>query len=321
MPDAFDPMEMFKSLGNDAKAAFVRMVVSAFQTVDPGFEKAAEIWRRGKTTRIEALVVTKGGEQNIAVHLVIEAADTQLTRTFVGKAESGTLEFGPGWGDTDGGGTLTGLVASLGMGTLLVREERGELVLSVSRRQHINVPHGLNVGGVLPFGAPEREGFILNLFDGQLIGVSCFVKIQPRETRMFAKSALRVGLVKATKNLLLFCIDLPGVTDGWAEMPFALGVEKPETRRLTPADADGCLSILLALADQRDAKVHAVRTVLLTQEFSSALLTLIEDQQDACEGYTKADSALEYEAVVKRWPTPSHAEKDMICQQRIKAIR
>lgn len=328
----FDPLEWFAGLDEDARADVVRHVVAAFEGMDPGFATASGMWRRGKTARVE-VTVPSASPRPFGVHLSVEGANPRLLANLIDRARRGDLVFAPSIVQNEAGGTTQGLVASMGVGAAVVTSRLGELVLTASATSRTSVPVGdgigrgragipLVVGSRFPVAPPEQEGFVLMLFEGQLVGVGNFGGLGPRDARLFGTAQLRVGLARATSDLMLLCIDIKGFRfgDGWFEMPFAIAVERPEQRRLAPPDGEGRMSIVLILVDRDDGTVRALRPVRLSKGFSATLLDTIDAQQDAQGAYDMARYAADYAAATRRWPTPAHIERDMVAKEYARGV-
>lgn len=329
MRHSFDPLEWFASLGAPDRVAAVREVVAAFERADPGLGRASEMWRAGKTARVEVRIPS-ATPLPFGVHLSVQGAEPRLLAHVMNRVRLGDLEFGAVMVQDEAGGRDHGLAAPLGIGSLVVTASRGDLVVSASGGQKLKVPIAADaakgragipalVGSRFPMGLPDREGFLVLPFEGQLALIGSFDRVTTRDARLFRTGAARVGMALPTPRLMLLCIDIKGFTDGWMEMPFSLAIEPPENRRLIPPGTDGRLALLAMLIDRGDGSVRAVRPLPLSRQFSGKLLDAVEAQQDAAEGYDSAAYGAEYAAAQLRWPTAAAVEREMVAREAVKA--
>jgi len=296
MENAIPSLAWFIALSPSERLEFVAQVVAGLKRIDPQFAAASNLWRRGKSARL----VTAGGRQ-AAVHLMV--ADQRLLRALLSRVEAGTVDFEPGRA-VGVDGEVPAMVASLGVGMLVVREMRGELMLAATTSPGVAVPVGLAVGHPSPF-PPPGEGFIATLFEGQIHLVGGYLGLRRREIQAARCAKVTLGLMQVSPGLLLVGLRWPGLLVGWADLPFALAVEPPSRRRWPAPSVGGDAMVVASLVDLADNRVRALRTLRLSPTFGRELHRIMDEQMDSLEGYDRAAYVAEVDSVRRRLPTPA----------------
>ena len=306
------PLSWFASLSAENKMGFAQRVIEAFGTVDPGFADAQKVWRSGKTVRLEGII----DGRSMGFHLSIEGGDQRLLELAIKRIRRADLEWNPVRADLLHK-TENAYAAKLGRGTLLVFENMGELIVMAKKMQVAPVPEGLAVGNPLPIGLPASEGFILMIFEGQPLIIGSFENLSAREIKEIKKGRVDIGLVPKSQHILFLGLKIDGFTDGWSDLPFALGLEKIEHHRLNAPDLDGRAGLILILAERPAATVRALRSMRLPVDFTTAFHQAIEDQQDALQSFSRADFTDALEQARRGWPHPNDMEREMTIRARV----
>ena len=127
-----------------------------------------------------------------------------------------------------------------------------------------------------------------------------------------------VGIVRVSTNLMMVCLSIKGLTEGWTDMPFAIMLEKQEDRRLAPHAPDGTMTMVLVILDRATKRTMAIRTLTLGRDVTNALLTLMEEQASAPTSYGRLDYETEVAAAYAAWPRPSDMVPAMCARETIK---
>lgn len=307
-----EPLAWFETLSAPERLEVVRQFLAELSRVDPGLRQSVALWKQGTTARVAADVACPQGVMQLGINLLVEGADPKLMRALRSRVESGALIFGRGRAQLKGTGTSPVQLAELGYGSLMVREHLGELVLVASTQHPVSVPAGLAVGRPLPTKLPDGEGFVATLFEGQLLLLGSYQGLRQQEVQAARTAPILLGLVPVTQGLLLIGLGIPGLLDGHADLPFALGIEPPETRRWPPPAPDGGAVILVALVERRDGVVRALRTLKMSAAWSAELHRLVEGQMDCMDGYCRAQYEVEVADSRRRWPRPQDIARDFV---------
>ena len=147
MENSTPSLAWFTALSSSERREFVAQMLEGLKRIDPGFAAASDLWRRGKSAR---LAISVDGRQ-AAVHLMV--GDERLLRALVSRIDARTIDFEQGRA-VGADGEVSALVASLGVGMLVAREIRGELLFAVTASPGVAVPVGLAVGQPSPFPPP-----------------------------------------------------------------------------------------------------------------------------------------------------------------------
>jgi hypothetical protein len=290
----------FGSLDGGARAALVRGILEALEGIDPGLAGCMAIWRKGKTARFTARLPALGAWREVGVHVMVATSDPLLLPNLQRRAARGDLAFSEGWAESGSGHTEQAWVAPLGMGSVSVSERDGEFMLVAMPAQAVALPTGFEAGEPLPFGAPP--GIVAVLFEGQIIIVFGFSSPSSAEAGALSASPVRLGLIEASPGMLLMCVHLPGVVDGWCEMPFSAAAERPANRHLIPPDAHGRMAVVLALADTVSSRIAALRVVYAPALWARRFADLV-DGQCALPSYSRGDYTRDVSAAYARWPS------------------
>jgi hypothetical protein len=302
----------FASLSADNKNALIQGVMRSIMQMDPQFEQCAAMWARGKTSRMEAKVPIGNAVRQIGIHFNVEDADLRLLHLFLQRVVAGNLDFQPGRAAPVKGELMDGFLASLGKGTVWVREVRKELMITVSNRQVVPIPDQMAVGAPMPIPTPPEEGFRVLLFEGQFLLVGNLTHLQQHELAAAEHQPISLGLVPVSPHLFLLMLSIPILTQGWADIPFALGLEQPENRRLVVPEANGASSMLLAIVERETGLVEVMRPLALSPRFTADLHQAIEDQQDALAGFSVAHFEATLTEARRRWPSPNDVPRGYV---------
>ena len=316
-----DALEWFASFSNEERVSIVRSVVESIHKMDPDWSQCSAIWARGKTVRLTAAASVGPHAAAIGLHLVIEGNDPRLRRILTTRLTAGDLTFEAGWLQHEGKSEERAWMARLGMGTLAVYGERGEVIIKATHRQPLAVPGASGSQAIAALPLPPAEGFLSYLYDGQPLLVASFHGVSAGEIDAVRNVPIEIGVVPISDGLLLFGLKVPGLTDGWADLPFSLAVEQPENRRINPPEADGVGHLLLALIDRDTRRTVALRPLRLSTAFTSALHDLLDTQQDVAGRYTMTDYRRDLETSQRRWPKPSMIVEAMVARETVVAPR
>jgi hypothetical protein len=281
----------------------VRGIFAAAETVDPGFRDASSIWARGKTARLEMAIPGVGP---LPVHLMVEDSDPRLLRALYSRLKSGQLEWVDGRAAAvDGVVPAVSALLGAGIGVLVVREMLGELILSLTGKPSIPYPMGLEPGRPSPLPRPEAEGFRALLFEGRLILVGGFHGLRREEVKAAKRAPITLGLAPVTPDLLSIGMKYPNLMSGWTDMPFAIGVEKPETRKWLPPGSDGTTVVIVAVVDCLTNVAAAVRVLWMSPSWTAGLHDIVDRQIDRAGGYDRARYVAEVDVCRAKYPTPN----------------
>lgn len=316
-------MEWFSRLSQRRKVDFLRDLLAKFDDLDPKAKARMEMWTKGKTTRLKTDLATQDDLilRGVPIHLSVEDGDRALWRSLQTRVQSGKLDF------VDGltfvrrdptslvGDQTPNWTASMGIGTLSIQEYRGELLIRASKRRALLLPQGMQPGSSMPAEPPENEGFSILLLGGLLVISASFSRLLPREIRAARSSPVRVGIAKFSDGVMVLGMNVKGLTNGWADLPFALAIEKPENRHIIPAEMTGERDFLLVLTDHTTQKIAVMRLLRLSAQWSAEFDRILEAQQDSLGTYDREACLRDIKASHERWPTPNHVAKDFVAAE------
>ncbi|MFC4236494.1 hypothetical protein ACFOY8_14915 [Thalassospira xianhensis] len=302
----FSPIEWFGNLSPNTKATFLRATISNFMTQDPTGAQMMEMWRKGKTARTSVRAeMNNDATISLDVHLSVEDADKRLWRTTRGLVErDGELDFRPASAGTVEG-TFEGWGVPLGVGSLVIYEKHGAIVLSVNRINNLDIRRDWKVGATMQGDLPDTDGLFILPDEGLITIIACYESPRKHEIASLQTAPFELGLVRVNKHLCVIggrCGDL--TANQWADMPLSLAVEQHKNRKLNNANIDGQLQILCILVDRKTKKVHALRPITLSHDVSQALEDLLVEQIEAGE-YTREQYMADVADFQRRYPSPS----------------
>jgi hypothetical protein len=333
----FDTYVWLDGLGADGRLKLLQRIFEIFEEQDPGFRMCADIWRNGKTVRVSVTVPDgRGGSAEIGIHLSIEQNDRRLLDMLSRRLKRGEIILEKGKaavGACSDENLVHAFMGRVGRGSVMLHVHRNEIVVGVSPRQIIYVPEddqGANATSLegappeematssaacpgrtpgpladnnISFPRTHEEGFVLLNFHGQFFLVAQFNNIRSAEIKAARHSPVTLGLTRFSKNLMVMAVKLPGRAVGWADMPYALGVEPRENQVLMPPDENGCATIMLALVEGRTGKTMALRALHMSKKWTAMLNDILEDQQEAAGLYDRSLYIQEVERSRRRWPS------------------
>jgi hypothetical protein len=302
------------------RAAFVKTVLDTIAAIDPGCTQALGIWRAGKTIKVRASIFTADGTPvEIGIHVGIdrdgaEAAFFDRVRRHL---EKGGLSLDPGQiqigtGEDPSASMASAFMTQIDEGTISLTVRHGEIAILLSHRSAVPVPirapasvGGVAAGFMVDLPRLPHEGFILFLFEGQLFLVAQFDGLTPAEVEAARTASPSLGLVPATDDLMILAAALPGLANGWCDMPFAAGIEAPQSRRLNPPEADGTSVILLALTEGMTGEVAVLRPLRMSARWTEKLHDIIRRQLEGATGYDRHAYERDVRESRRRWPSPN----------------
>jgi hypothetical protein len=296
----------FSALDGDARRVLIGGLVEEMRLQDPGIARSLDIWRRGKTVRLETVVNTAAGIRPMPLHIKVDLEDPRLLANFEDRLRSGRLDWAPGFA---GGGDDTGPaeIAPLGMGTLIVTERRGELMILVQTNQSATMPTGFAEGKPMPL--PTFEGVRALLFQGHLAFVFSWPRPSESEIAAMRQGGVELGVVSATPSTGFFMCSVEGLSQDWCDLPFCLGIEAPEGRRLAPPDVHGELPLTLVLVDASTGIVRAWRAVRGPSAWSKEVVDMLAAQAEgSCD---RATYERDVRAAYLRWPDTASMAMEM----------
>src|SRR3546814_12452177 len=111
--------------------------------MDPGAAARMEMWKRRETARFITDLVRpeESTIRGIGFHLSVEDGERALWRSVMARAEDGRLQFRQAETTGLAGGSSASWIAPLGIGTLVVYEDRDHqaLVFKASKRTSLSV--------------------------------------------------------------------------------------------------------------------------------------------------------------------------------------
>src|SRR3546814_12976392 len=133
------------------------------------------------------------------------------------RAEDGRLQFRQAETTGLAGGSSASWIAPLGIGTLVVYEDRDHnaLVFKASKRKSLSVHDCMRPGATIPSDVPIEEGFTILLVEGAVTIVGSLNDLRPKQISAARSAAVRIGLAKATDGLIVLGLNIHGLTDGW----------------------------------------------------------------------------------------------------------
>ena len=283
--------------------------IDSVMDIDPSLSQAAKIWNLGKTVAVECRL----GDMSLRIYL---SATPALVNRLADALREGRLEMSSGTADI-GGRQVEALVGSMGSAAVSVTEAPdGGLLVTVAHMRAVALPEGPREGEVVPFPLPGGEGFTVLPFEGSILLVGAFAGLRRQEVQAASKGTITVGLARFDERLCSICLRIPGLLTGWTDLPFALGVERPENRRLSPPSTSGGMKLVLVAGDALTGLARVVRPLAMSRAWTSALHDILEAQHDAGE-VSRAD----YEALVRasreRWPTPDDVARDFVVVEKV----
>jgi len=171
----------------------------------------------------------------------------------------------------------------------------------------------LVVGQQLPgWKGPSKEGGEFNIDRGGARLRVQYVRPRPSEIRAFRRSKVRFGLVRGGTHTAFLLFSIPGLTVGWADASYALGMVHPEDREIDRrGPGEGWLISMLLICAETGV-LHALRAVTVTPAFSERLDELVAEQRAVLPAFSRAAHEAEIAAAYRRWPTPNHMAKDAL---------
>lgn len=301
--------KLLSSMSPTERLVMLGSFIDSVLDIDPTLSQAAKIWALGKTVAVECRL----GDMSLRIHL---SSTPALFHRLAEALREGRLEMSSGTAEI-GGRQVEALVGSMGSAAVSVTAAPdGGLLVTVAALRSMALPEGLREGEVLPFPLPEGEGFTVLPLEGTVLLVGAFAGLRRPEVQEARRGVISVGLARFDERLCSICLRIPGLLTGWTDLPFALGVERPENRRLSPPDADGGMKLLLVVGDLSSGVARVVRPLAMSRAWTTAFHSVLEDQHDAGD-MSRAD----YEALVRasreRWPTPDEVVRDFIVVEKI----
>ena len=169
------------------------------------------------------------------------------------------------------------------------------------------IPGGtvFRLGEVMPeFRGPRPEAPHFNFDVGGPYLHYFYRDPTPREIRGARTGKVRFALVPAGEHTLFLLCRAEGLTKGWSDAPYALGVVKPDRRGILERQPHQGRLLLMTLADAQSGLLHALRQISLTPAFSAKLDELVEKQRAALPRFSAEAHQAEIRAAYRRWPDP-----------------
>jgi hypothetical protein len=127
----------------------------------------------------------------------------------------------------------------------------------------------------------------------------------PREIRCAGADSgtkLKLALVPDGRHTMFWLMDLPGVTEGWADMPFSRGLLPPGLRPNIPRTPKQGYLCTLVLLDADTRIVHALRMFSVSPKFSETFDQLCTEQLARLETFSPEAHDAEIQAAYRKWP-------------------
>ena len=169
------------------------------------------------------------------------------------------------------------------------------------------------VGKRLPgWSGPKQEGGQFQIdSDGPTLNLYYNRPVQS-EISAFRKGAIQVGLVKAGAHTLFFIFSIDGVTAGFSDCSFALGLVHPDSRNIDIRAPDHGWLCKMLLIDAQTGVVCAMRAATFTPLFSQILDELVLEQRSVLDRFAVQLHEQEIIVAHKRWPFPNDMVRDAI---------
>jgi hypothetical protein len=132
-----------------------------------------------------------------------------------------------------------------------------------------------------------------------------FRRPTPREIRCAGAESgtkLKLALVPAGKHTMFMLMDLPGLTQGWADAPFSRGLLPPGLQELIPRTERQGYLCSLVLLDTDTRIVHALRVFSVSPKFSETFDQLCRDQLANIDTFSPDAHDAEIQAAYRKWP-------------------
>jgi hypothetical protein len=255
MQTAFDPILWFDGFTERTRKRVVRHLLNTFEERDPQFLESTLRWARDEPVTARALIPINEGFRTISVYLSVETGDLRLLRILESQLGENGTKFDRGLTVLKGGILRESWLFSLGVGTFSLFGCKDILELLLAFQRGVQVPAGLRSGQLFPGQLPPKEGMVCQLFHGQILIIASFEGMSAEETASVSSGAIDVGLLKVTSGLALLAVRVPGLIDGWADLPIALGIEDAENALITPPDKHGRIGLVMILIDRTSGNV------------------------------------------------------------------
>jgi hypothetical protein len=168
----------------------------------------------------------------------------------------------------------------------------------------------ISTGSPLPNWS-EHEGFQFNIIGGSPIFIAAFDSPTPSEARAMSYGKIRIGLHKAGTHTFFLLTQIEGLTDGWADTPFALGLMARANYPGLRERGSGWLFTFL-LVDNPTGIVRSIRAATATPQFSDSFDTLIAEQRLSLGRFTKKKHQSEISAAYKRYTDSNAMAQDAL---------
>lgn len=164
----------------------------------------------------------------------------------------------------------------------------------------------ISFGDRLPgWTGPIQEGGEFNIDSGGPRLKIGFVAPRREEIRAFREGRVEVGIVRAGTHTAFFLYKIAGLSVGWCDASYALGLVDPDYRHIDPRKPNEGWLISSYFFDANTGIVRALRVYTISPAFSNILDTIVEDQRAALPGFTREKHYEEIAEVQRKFPTPN----------------
>lgn len=306
-PKEISPIDWFGSLNQESKNAAIKQFIEITENLDPNRELRAQLWPNNKTVKFDVSLPVSGGSSHLEfpVHVAVNDGGFVQWDRLIGQLQERDLVFDTGWLMDPYHGNISGWTAGFGDSTLIVREVDNDLVLYLTDMSVVNAPEGLDEGIPFPIALPKEEGLVALLFEGQITFVSSYPYLREDEVECARRGTMKIGVQGVTDGLMAFALSISGFTEGWADMPFAIGIEQPENRRLTPVSEGRGRPLNFILVDRTTKRVRVIRPVIAGLKLTREIEKLARKQIETAESYDLKQYDEDIARLYEKWPSPN----------------
>lgn len=151
----------------------------------------------------------------------------------------------------------------------------------------------------------HAEGAHFNVDSGGAILTFFYARPRPQEAEALASGSVRFGLLPAGDHTMFLLCAIEGLTEGWVDAPYALGIVPPDLRRFEFTDPDKGLVVTVMLVCARTGILHGIRALTVTPKFTDALDAVIAGQRMRLGGFTRGRHTAEVQTAYVKWASPA----------------
>lgn len=158
---------------------------------------------------------------------------------------------------------------------------------------------------------PMQEGFLMRAAPDGVFASGLFTGVSVQEAVALRDAEIKVGLFKY-KDIIFVLTTIPGLSDGWIDMPFSMAIERKENQGLPQRDPGTALLMNFVLIDMPKKVIASLRAGTLSPVFWDVFEGMVAEQLEPERLIGKADYFQQVQEAYGKWSPGEMARRAVI---------